>query len=737
MVCSQFKLSPIAAIISLSALTSFSVLADDAKVQEESIERISVYGASYRNTATKSKLSPIETPQSIKVIDQKELQMRGADSIIKAMRYVSGVTTEPRGGVISRLDEYTIRGFKNYNNYWDGLILPWNGWNIQPQIDAFSLNSIEVLKGPSSVLYGNAAPGGMINLAPKEPQQESQHTLQVRTGNRNLREFGVDSTGQIGDSDFSYRVTSLYHERDSQAATSENQRYFLAPSLTWQINDATHLKVYGYFQKDPKSGAYSSLPSEGTFLFNPNGELPVDTYIGDKNFDTFDRDMSLIGYKVSHQLNDSWSIMQHARYLYAEAITENIYNRGFAKNSKRLLNRAAYRNDESTKSFVIDNQISATLEQGVIEHNLLFGLDYQNNKFDKRWDHALLVSEKPQIPFESIPNLDLFARNNDQLSGRSFIRINQTLESVDYSQVGYYFQDQLKVNDFVGIFGLRYDKVQQNIEGRQLDYNAVLASGQVKPEFYTPSQESTDQDNLSIRFGALYTFDNGLAPFASYAEGFESVSGLNSEGNAFKPLTSAQTELGLKFTSENKEHTVTVAWFDIDKKNIVTTNPKTRTRRQTGLVNSQGLELESEISSLDNLLLTFSYSYMDVKVEKDDNPALVGKSPTWVADENAMAWVDYHFSNNFLEGLNVGTGVRYVGNSQVDDLNTREVPSFTLYDFAASYDFGSKIPSLSGMSLTLSVTNLTDERYVSSCYDSDSCWFGAERSIEAGVRYEF
>lgn len=186
-----------------------SVLAAANTHEPMELDTMTVYGETYRNTATKTALEPGETPQSISVLDQQALEMHDADSVATALRYVPGVNTELRGGVIGRLDLFSIRGFINYQNYYDGLQLLYNDWNLQPQIDLKAVQQVEVFRGPTSTLYGSMPPGGMVNLIGKQPSTESFKKIEVAGGSRNLVEASVESRGQLGDSNLSYSLVDI------------------------------------------------------------------------------------------------------------------------------------------------------------------------------------------------------------------------------------------------------------------------------------------------------------------------------------------------------------------------------------------------------------------------------------------------------------------------------------------------------------------------------------------------
>ncbi|MBC7185028.1 MAG: TonB-dependent receptor plug domain-containing protein, partial [Marinobacter sp.] len=292
------------------------------------LDTMTVYGETYRNTATKTALEPDETPQSISVLDQQALEMRDADSVATALRYVPGVNTELRGGAVGRMDLFSIRGFINYQNYYDGLQLLYNDWNLQPQIDLKAVQQVEVFRGPTSTLYGFMPPGGMVNLIGKQPSTESLNKIEVAGGSRNLVEASVESRGQLGDSNLSYSLVGLTRSRDGQAETSEEERHMIAPSVDWQVSEDTLVNFNLYYQKDPAMGIYTTLPASGLFLPNPNGELPQDAFSGDANWNEFDKEVLLAGYKLNHNINDNWNFLQNFRYTDAEAVQTNTYGTG-------------------------------------------------------------------------------------------------------------------------------------------------------------------------------------------------------------------------------------------------------------------------------------------------------------------------------------------------------------------------------------------------------------------------
>lgn len=700
----------------LSALLAGPVQAAAAErlTQTRADETLTVLGETYRNTATKTRLDPLETPQAISVVEGDTLEQRGVSSVSEALRYVPGVNTELRGGAVNRLDLFNIRGFDNYQNFYDGLLLQYNDWNLQPQIDPVAIEQLEVFKGPTSVLYGSMPPGGMVNLIAKRPQRESRHSVSVASGTGTLKELTLDSTGALNDQ-FAYRLVGLARQKDGQAVTSEEERFVLAPSLDWQLSERTLLNLNLYYQKDPQAGIYTTVPASGSVKSNPLGQLGSDTFLGDENWNHYSREVTLLGYKLSHDFNANWQLLQNARYMDASANQQNTYNAALAADH-RTLARNAYLTDEESRGFVIDNQLAGKVQTGKAQHNLLLGVDYQY------LDARILYRDTLDY---SAPAIDIFNPNHQQIVPADLAFNYQDNRTIRQYQSGLYLQDQVRLDRLVVIGGARYDRYRMDTDSRTLYQGAA-----------SNSLAQIDQNNLSLRLGALYELDHGLSPYVSYAESFEPVAGADKQGQAFKPATGRQWEGGLKFLSEDMSKTFTTSVFHITKQNALVTDPDNvyGPKLQTGEMVSKGVELEGRLDLTSRWDLALSYTRQEMEITRDTT-SLQGKTPVWVPKQMASLWSNY-LPAGPLEGARLGAGLRYVGEAQLDAANTDTVPDYLLMDMAASYDLARLSQRLQGVEVSLSASNLFNKTYYS-CYDQNNCWFGAERSVEARLKYAF
>jgi iron complex outermembrane receptor protein len=703
-------LQPTLLALAIASATSYSIAetgTDENNLNNtDQLTTLEVKGQTYRNTATKTQLDPEETPQAITIIDSKDLETRGVESLNEAVRYTSGVHSELRGGAITRLDLFNIRGFDNTLVYYDGLPLLYNGNNLQAQIDATAVDQVEVFKGPASTLYGSMPPGGMVNLISKAPQKEKKNSVKVAIGSDNKKEASFDSTGAISE-DVNYRLIGLVRDKDGQANTTTEERVMIAPSLDIKLSENTLLNLNMYYQKDPSMGTFGVLPGLGTVYDNVFGKVDSDTYLGEENFDTFEREFLIFGYKIDHKINDTWQFLQNARFTTAESYQEMVYATGVAADN-RTVNRSAYITDESSDSVSIDNQFSGLFDIGDTEHNILVGIDYLQTKSNFKYKYAT-----------AIPTIDLYNPDNSQFSAEDLTLVDYSDHDYESKQLGFYLQDQIRLDKWILIAGGRYDQYKYEESG----YNYGEAAN-----------KKIEQKHFSGRVGALYEFENGLSPFISYSQSFEPIIDLRNSGANYEPTTSSQWETGLKFKGNGID--ASFALYEITKDNILTTDPDDVNRKiQVGEIRSRGIELELNKAITQEVNLTVAATLQDVEITKD-NSGVQGNTPIRIPKKQLSTWLSYAPNHGKLVGANFGTGMRYIGEMQIDAANSDTLSPYTLVDLSIGYDLAQLSSNWKGASIQFSVSNLLDETYFS-CYSTTNCWYGADRSFELTGRYDF
>jgi iron complex outermembrane receptor protein len=685
------------------------------------------YVAKASASATKTDTPLIETPQSVSVVTREQITEQGAQTLNQVLRYTAGVATETRGATATRLDQFSVRGF-SASTYLDGLRV-FGGRDALPQVDAYRLERVDVLKGPASVMYGQGGPGGVVNQVSKRPLEETLREVEVQVGNYDYRRANFDFGGPLDDEGkYLYRLVGSGYLSDGQVKDTKERRYFVAPAFTWKPNGDTTLTVLTNFQRDPDMGSYGSVSSMRTLQSAPDGiRLPADYYDGDANFEESDRKSYSLGYVLDHRFNDTFKASQSLRWTRSEARYRSIYgamtnNYGYTDKTYLYQQRASIATDVDVGALTLDNNLQARFDTGAFAHTVLLGLDYQHVKTDTL------------SGFGTAPALDVMNPDNHQHIPVPAFSTDAT--SRQY-QTGLYFQDQIRIDRLSVLLGGRYDW------SRTVGETTTLATGRVAPS-------SLNAEAFSGRMGVIYNFDNGVAPYFSYSESFEPQSGTGWNNAPFKPIEGKQYEVGIKYQPPGSATMLTAAAFDIRRENMTTTDPDPthvcgtaggRCSIQAGELRTQGIELEAKTEPLRGLTLVAAYSLMDNEYSKAYPSVtgfnLKGKTPVGVPSQQASAWARYQLQEGPLAGLGVGGGVRYIGSSYADEANTLKVPSVTLFDLMLDYDLGRASASLKGMQVALNVQNLFDKEYIASCAGDSWCWYGYQRSIKASLRYRW
>lgn len=663
-------------------------------------------------TATKTDTPLIETPQSVSVVTRDQMTAQGATSVAEALRYTASVLPELRGDSTAGAPYLYSRGFI-LEQFLDGTRMPSDtsfGYAV-PNFDPYGLERIDVLHGPSSVLYGQANPGGVANLVSKLPTTTPIHEVFVTTGSHNRAEFGFDLGDALTqDGKLSYRLTGLGLDSGTQVNDVKQKRVFIAPAVTWKPDDNTTLTVLAKYQRDPDVGYYNYVPAIGSILDNPNGKISSHLNVGDPDFDHHTRTQYSLGYDFEHRFNPTWTFRQNLRYTVVSDDLANVfpYPNGYVAGSNTTVNRYAFTNDETAKFFTVDNQSQAKFSTGPFGHTVLFGFDFQR----------VLLNQTVGSNFVE-PALNLFNPVYLPITGTK----STSDDMVRMKQFGAYAQDQIAYGKWRFLMGVREDWASAE------DNNPLQG--------YSISQS---ERAFTWRTGLVYLFDSGIAPYASYSKSFNPQIGATYSGAPLKPTTAEQYEIGVKYQPPGYNSFVTAALFDLNERNVASSDPEHFGYDvQIGQVRARGLELEGHASLSDNLDLVASYTYLNNVTTQTNltgttlngsTVSLQGLQPWGIPRHVASAWLDYTLHAGTFRGLGFGGGVRYIGASY-DQTNTIHVGSRTLIDAAVHYDTGTHwLFSLNGK-------NLFNRVYVAACQTSGICNYGDGVEVLATARYRW
>lgn len=664
-------------------------------------------------TASKSDIPLIRTPQSVSVVTRDQIDLLNFIDAQQAVRYVSSVTGENYGPDL-RYDFISVRGFTP-RQFIDGLASPVSTTIQSVGVDLYAFESFEVLKGPASVLYGSAPPGGIYNQISRRASDEFGGEAQLKYGMYDYKSLSASITGPVTDA-LSVRVTALGLDRNAERKHVDAQRMLFSPTFTWKLGDRTSITGLGYYQYDEVNGDTNGfLPAQGTLLPNPLGKIDHRANFGEPDFNKFERRQWGLGWDASHELADGITLHSNTKWTRYHETSRVIYGAGLldanfdgTPDDYRTLNRYSFPYDEEVHSFATDARVSAKFDTGAISHNVLAGIDYRNVTNESAYGFTFASPIDIFNPvYNAVPNV-----NPPVAFPFSNIKLRQT---------GVYAQDQVGFGNFYVMAGGRYDWVKMD------DRNG---------------ETTTKQHKFTWRVGANYVFDNGFAPYIGYAKSFEPLVGTDSVTDApFKPTSGRQIEGGIKYSSPSGSDVrfyATAALFDIKQTNIVSTGtsivPVFGT--QTGEVEVKGGELEVVARIRDQLSINASYSYNDSEVTKDGNyPAAVGAVLVTTPKHKASLFVDYTLQRGSLGGLGFGAGARYASKgagSLPGPFNPVVLfgESSTLFDAIVHYD-------TPGWRFAVNASNLFDKRYVARCASLSNCTYGAGRQVIGTITKKF
>ena len=666
-------------------------------------------------SATKTDTPLLETPQSVSVITRQQMDSQNVRSLNEAMRYTPGVAAEQWGGVTA-FDQYSIRGF-NYGStgfndqFLDGLRMN-NGivYGVQ-QVDPFLLEDIAVVRGPSSVLYGLANPGGIVALGSKLPERRTIHHFELEGGNHQYQRASFDTGGIANDEGtVLYRLVGTTTTREGQERGTEMRRWALAPSVTFQPDFYNKLTLYARVQNDPKMAAQTSIPVAGTVKSNPNGQLPTDTYPGEPDYNHFSRKQAAVGYSWEHFFNDDWSTTLNGRYTGETAKYSAVIFAGLRADQRNIY-RATAASDEHFNTLNLDNQLKGKFSTGAVNHELLTGISW-----DRFTGHANYASG-------NVSSLDIY----NPVYGQATIDtpVDYQNNRVMNNQTGLYVQDQLSYQNWRATFGVRHD-------WSSISTINYMAGG----------SDSLQRDQATTwRTGLNYIFDNGVAPYVTYAQSFQPTNQLDSSGNSFDPTRGELYEAGIKFQPRNLPALFTVAAFNLTQDKVLTTDPENAAYSvQGGKIRSRGIELEARGKLSEQFSVIGAMTWQDVKYVQDSDRNNVGKTPLRIPTRFGALWLNWDApASTVLAGLGGGVGGRFSngtkGGSIEDQFNTA---GYGIVDAEVHYDLSHIDRSLKGGKVQLTAHNLLDRQYVTSCFtDSQGCFYGAERAVMAKVSWDF
>ena len=653
---------------------------------------------SYKDNSLSSSLrleSPIlETPQNIQVVTGKIL----ADQQILSMsdgvlRNVSGATRVEHWG-----DMYTnitmrgsqIQAFRNgfnvVNSYWGPLTE-----------DMSFVDHIEFVKGPAGFMLANGDPSGLYNVVTKKPTGITKGEFTLTTGSYDLYRATLDLDGKLrSDGRLLYRLNVAGQNKNSHRANEFNNRYSIAPVVSYQLDDRTKLTMEYTLQ-------HSNMSDVGSFyVFSTEGyaNLPVDfTTLPPGLAPTITNDHSLF-LNFEHEINKSWKITAQASYFNYQQEGSDLWP---AKvNSDGTMIRALSFWDAKSEMTLGQVFINGKVKTGSVSHRILSGLDLGTKNYMADWsqNHQLdsigaefnTISPSYSAPVNGYPipnrtlNLEARAVNSGGL--------------IDQRYTGLYLQDEL---------GFLENKIRLTLAGR---YTFVSQSSW--------GGSPVEAKHISPRVGLSASIDKQTSIYALYDQAFTPQSGILSNGKDVQPITGNNTEFGIKKDWGQGRWNTTLAIYRIVKNNELTGDPNSDPNSglsiELGEKEAKGFEFDLRGTILPGLNLVANYAYTDSKVTKVATGVTsihVGDVIPGFAKHTANSWLSYKAQKGVLKGTGVSLGFTYLVDRATATWskteNTKNLPDYFKLDGGIFWE-------KEKIKITANVFNILDEYLFSGGY---------------------
>ncbi|WP_426485945.1 TonB-dependent siderophore receptor [Flavobacterium sp. 2] len=703
-------------------------------------------------TAVRSGLKPMDNPQTVQVIGSEVIEQQQAIRLSEVLKNANGVyVSSARGGA---QESFFSRGYDMSANNMFKNGFRYNAGSIP---DVSGLDKVEFLKGGAALLFGNVAPGGILNLVTKTPQFKSGGEVSMQIGSYAYYKPAFDFYGPLSKS-IAFRINGSYENSESFRDVVKNERLYINPSLLFVINPKTQITVQGdYLTAD-------WTPDFGTGIINKDIlDLPRNAFYGAlwSNGNTKSSSASVL---LNHDFNKNWklnfnsSLQTYDRESYSTAQLSGLetyanpgdWNRGLTKN----------KNLEQ----ILGDQLSlqGNFNTGSVKHQIFTGADWENSfataytfTFNEKYVITGTKNGQPVYGPTLYDTINLFTFNpaNQRMDVPTTDRATQ-IAKTETNRFGVYFQDLISITEkFKILAGVRWSWQEAEVS----TYKETYANNKqtVAPEDAVPTVTPKRLDNaFSPKAGLVYQPTKEISLFGSYSNSFTPNTGTTVDLQPIKPSIIDQYEAGVKTDWFKGLLTTNVTVYQITNSNLAqmaqykadgSENLDTSIKVLSGETKSKGVEIDVTAHPVEGLNIIAGYSYNDMRYTKTSGLTgsfvegdRVARTPVNTANLSFF----YTLQSGFFKNVSLGAIANYIGdriggwNNQYDPTKPggiwdREVPlkGYTTIDVSAGYTWKK-------FSILCKLSNITNELNYT-VHENYSVNPIAPRQVMTSLRYKF
>lgn len=651
------------------------------------------YHATRSASATRTDTSIHETPQSISVVSKDVVEDIGATRLQDALDYAGGVGRANNFGG-QGLTTFTVRGFTTGEFYRNGFPIN-RGYPNMP--DANTIERLEVLRGPATMLYGRGDPGGTFNVVSKQPLAEPTVTLGSQLDDQGMQRATLDASGPLDEQGrLAYRLNVVGEGGETFRDHVETERYGVTPVITWQATDDTKVIFEGDFMRNNHP-----LDRGLTRFTNQKGTASRDTFWGDKDVGKLHNDNNMAQLRFEHLLNDNWTLGGGFQWLDGTLQGNAIEANSLAADGHTLNRNFNYRKLEWTDK---DAQLNLTghFSTGAFDHTLLTGVEFED------YDYKSII-QRSSAAYTS----DVF--NPVYGKPRPALTSTPTHDKENLKTYSAFIQDQVALTERLKVLaGARFERFEH-------EYETYVAGGK--------NWKASDS-SVTPRVGAIYDLTDTLAIYADAARSFKPNTGASSGGVGFEPEKGKSYEMGIKWEGLDRQLSVDAAIYQIDKKNVLTTDPlDPNSKVAAGQVRSRGFDLNVAGNLTPEWRVIGGYAYVDAEVTKD-NTIRVGSRLANIPRNSFSLLNVYEFQDGSLKGLGLGAGAKYVDERVGQTSNTPfSMDAYAVVDLLSYYKVNDKVR------LNLDVKNLFNRDFEEGAFGNFYAYPGEPRTVQVGIAY--